>query len=370
MTVAGMDDAARYLYEAGKCFEQMIDFGEIDSLLIEAGLPNAPVPAQQVEQNNAAAEQGEGFLHKAFDAIRNMIKSLMESLSNFTSYLFASKGEKAQYKDFVKQAQNDPELGNKKITYNSYKKQMELYEREIANAIDIEKAIDEGRPADIDGTISRLQGLIGSTAGAVTTSIALRTLEQIAKDDQGAAEKIRMFMQHNMGFLDRAESVLNKHRIKKFQKNIDVAAGKKGALSRLIVQAGRKWDHMRHEEDKSLGDSLAQVAGELKKDLAKPGPLKFTSQVVRDVATSGAAKDLMTSQDPAAKNIRALAGQGVDMYRAYAKGGELGLADKAREKLGLKTSVQKNAEKAEKLKEQEMEKNARTKNYLRFGRTR
>lgn len=230
------EESLNYLREA---YDGISNYHEIDEfvLLFEA---NDESTQEQVAKNTEASNKAQSGLKKAIDALKQLIANIIDAVTSFFNELFASKENKEAYREFVAAVKADPQLKDKKVSYNDYTKVMKEYDAAIAEAEKVDIALAQGKQADAEKSIRRLTELVSGSAQGIATSVGVEFLENLANSDELTAKGISLALQADRRILDNIEKSIGEKNANKFVKDINALAGTRISLRRLIIKLRQK----------------------------------------------------------------------------------------------------------------------------------
>lgn len=231
-----MDEALYYLMEAQEYIDSFVDISVADSFFEETD------EAKETNENNEKAKVGAvGSLKKAFQAMINAIKGLIEKISDFFQTRALTKEERERYAEFKRMIKEDPEFAKQKVTIADWREYEKAYE-EALKQLEEEAKKPDPKNEVIDIVIKKLTeelAAIGKegtdAAGRAAMSVTLSTAVDIADQNVTCAKAINYALRNELISLEQIEATLGKEEAAKFDKKIQAAA-KNGWLHRARVR--------------------------------------------------------------------------------------------------------------------------------------
>lgn len=224
---------ADYMNDLSLIREYMKDWVEIDeySLLFESD--SDPVVKAQAK-NEEVSQKSSNVLSRMIQGVINMIKSIIESITNFFEELTLDGDEKDAFQNFREQMKKDPKLKNVKVTVQDFRKINEEYDKLLKKGeTELRKAkADENH--GLSGIIKEFEEAakkkIEPASLIVTSELALK----IAESDQNSARALKVALNHDKAFMEQLEKNFGKREANKFKKRIDNAS-EMTVLTRLMI---------------------------------------------------------------------------------------------------------------------------------------
>lgn len=208
-----------YLMEADKCIAQMTEVSVYQSVFeATEGDPGA-VAAEQ--KNEALGQQSASLIEKAINAIKALYQKIKDTIGNIFAYFKLDKNEKAQYEEFIKKCQIDPELKGKKVTVKDWKKIDAEYAKvvdEIKKEIELAKKGTE-KPGIIETLKNKITG-VSSFAKKATIQVALDQLAIRAKYNKDFATRLEDFCDKDIFILNQLSKEVGHKEVNKFKKKV------------------------------------------------------------------------------------------------------------------------------------------------------
>lgn len=311
------EESLNYLREA---YDGISSYHEIDEfvLLFEADKESTK---EQVAKNTEAVNKAQSGLKKAIDALKQLIANIIDGITSFFNEVFASKDKKEAYREFVAAVKADPQLKNKRVSFNDYSKIMKEYDEAIAEAEKIDIALAQGKQADAEKSIRRLTELASGTAKGVATSVGVEFLENLANSDELTAKGIALALKADNKILDNIEKSIGEKNANKFVKDINALAGTRISLRRLIIK-------IRQKKYRTIEDATTDFIGSCKKTFSSKGGIISSILSPRGLLKRAAGNEqiqnIVKGKDEESKLIRDTA---VNIGRANRSGKLHGSAD-------------------------------------------
>ena len=260
--------------------ETMEDYHYIDPndlLLCEAGLKEMP----EEQENKGILGTVGGMLKTLLDQCKKIIGSILGSLKNKIDYVFLTPEEKEKFQAYQKAIQENPALGQQKITvqdwtkieysYNeAFKRAEELSAKIAQKQISMEQAKQE--EAEI---LSSIGNLLGKGGTLVTVEVALK----MAAGSVESAKKIDQILQDNQLLLQKIDQQLGEGEAAKLQKKVKKYT-QETYLTKLKAQIFGK-------KEKDISQVLHETLDEITKLNSFSGKVRFASSHKGMIANAG-----------------------------------------------------------------------------------
>lgn len=243
-------DSAIYALECViASYEPISDYQEI----FEADNPQV----QQQAANNAQQEQqGESFVMKAIQAIKNMIKQMITNIKNFFQTLTMSKDEKAKYQAFLQKCKNDPQLKGKKITLTDYRKVNAEYEALIKEAETAISNMKEGQPTAIDNLVEKMKNGIKGVAKGASVVVTAEVIDKMAASNQEIAEMVYKKLREDERVMEVLEEQMGHAKARDFKARMRLFSSK-CKLKQMVVK-------LRYKQYSNAKECVEQTFREMK----------------------------------------------------------------------------------------------------------
>lgn len=260
--------------------ETMEDYHYIDPndlLLCEAGLKEMP----EEQENKGILGTVGGMLKTLLDQCKKIIGSILGSLKNKIDYVFLTPEEKEKFQAYQKAIQENPALGQQKVTvqdwtkieysYNeAFKRAEELSAKIAQKQISMEQAKQE--EAEI---LSSVGNLLGKSGTLVTVEMALK----MAAGSVESAKKIDQILQDNQLLLKKIDQQLGEGEAAKLQKKVKKYT-QETYLTKLKAQIFGK-------KEKDIAQVLHETVDEITKLNSFSGKVRFASSHKGMIANAG-----------------------------------------------------------------------------------
>jgi hypothetical protein len=222
-----------------------------------------PETTNQLKTNADAADKTDSLLRRAINKIKEIFGKIKQGIRNIIEYWGAGKDEKAEFEEFCKKAQSDPNLKNQKVTFHDYRQLMADLDK---NCADYEKEYTEFKNSQLEENPNLLKKIetklqqagikSKEIAQAEASSFTLEVAIRYAQQSRDHAKKVQNWLNFDLGLVDAIEKELGSKEIRKFQKKI-----KKLNSSLRIIRAiagGRE------QEYKTLQDAISESTHSIK----------------------------------------------------------------------------------------------------------
>lgn len=242
-----------YLIEANKCLDDYVELSEYQSIF-EASTSDE---IAEIDANNEKiTKKSESLFRKALNVIKELLKKIKDSISNFFDYLGLTSNEKSLYNKFKKAIKENPEFGRKTVTVKVYQNIEKSYGNAIKRA---EQEYDRYKKEESENRPDLMKIIMDdakSGVKTVTKTVTLNALLHMIKDNVNQANLIKSAIKSDERVMDYLEKQFGKEGAKKI---------KKTANSRTSLLG---WRHMiaklRHDESKCLIDSVTASLTDVK----------------------------------------------------------------------------------------------------------
>ena len=231
-----MDIALQCFMEAQSYIDSFYDIPLSDMIFEET-----EEVKEKIEHNEKAKNGALSSIGKMIDALINMVKELMNKITNFIREGFLSKDERAKYKNFKEMVKSNPDLASKKVTIEDWR----AYEKAYDDALKkLEEEANKPNPSlDIaNGIVEALSKTIESyasegtdIAARVAIQTTLDTAIDIADKNVTCAKAINFALQNELIKLDNIKEQIGEKEVAKFEKKID-RLSRAGAIHRIRVK--------------------------------------------------------------------------------------------------------------------------------------
>lgn len=261
-----MDAIANSYYEIGYYLEQADEalnrIVQVDSFseIFEAGNPEVK---EQIENNNEAKKDSQGFLSKAANALLNLFRNIKNSIQDLIYKTKLDKLQREAYDAFVAACKKDPSLKNKKIRVKDYRKICEEHDVILKEVEAADKAMSNGKNVDIEALKQKIANFGKGMGGAATTTLTIEALLNTASTNQAWARTAYTVLKSQEGLYQKLVDNIGEKQAKKTEKELK-------ALSKRI----------------SLRKIWLNVTGRTYKDVYQAMAASLKS--VKDVAVNGA----------------------------------------------------------------------------------
>lgn len=280
-----IDDCLYHLMEAEKC---MKDYQELD-IYTEIFEATDPKTAVQLKRNEKAISGTTNHLKAAFNAIIQMIRNLISSITDFFQKRLMKDSERQAYEDFKAACKNNPELANKKITVMDFRKFNKEYEQLLAEAEDTDRKLATGQDTPVEEIIKKMTEFCGGAAKGAMTAVGCEVALNYASSSREAAQKMLNVLKTDEQVHQQIVDAIGKKEAKKFEKSM-AALGKRATLRRKIMQmkgtASKSFEDAvlnTFKEVESIAKGASSVAGKLPANdpsKSKAGNLAATAKAV------------------------------------------------------------------------------------------
>ena len=230
-----MDEALYYLLEAQDYINSFVEISLVDSFFEESN------ESKELNDKNEKSRIGAiEALKKAFRALINTIKDMIDKFGDFFRTKALSSEERERYAEFKKMVKDDPDMAKRKITIDDWKRYEKAYE-EALKELDAEAKKSDPRSDVINDIIENLKKNISNLAGdgkdatsRAALSVTLSTAVDIADQNVTMAKAINFALKNELIKLEDIEKSLGHDVVAKFNKKIE-AASKNGIIHRAKV---------------------------------------------------------------------------------------------------------------------------------------
>lgn len=277
-----MDCALYYINEANKCLDSVKELSIYQSVF-EATEGDDYFIALEDENNNNI-EKGTSFIQKAIDAVKALITSIKDAISNFLQWLKLKPDEKQAYDEFAKNCREHPEFAKQKVTVKDWKvidgeynKVVGEMEKEIRRLKNGEQEANQSKIDEMKNGMKKVAHLAGT---AVVTINADQLLTRAKYSEQKAME-LEDRINYDLGFTMSLERELGHKETKKYIRKVRALnsritlvrylAGARRQMTDIHKQAAREERALIYAKNKSLAKVMIKHGGEVgitKRDIA------------------------------------------------------------------------------------------------------
>lgn len=197
-----------------------------------------PEIANTMETNNKIEQKTESVLKKACQAVRTLIDKILDSIQNFFQKITMSKGDRASYEEFLKQAAENPNMKGKKITVKDWRKINAIYDeslKEIESQIKLaEQGKEEEATRKANEIIEKTKKRIAEVSSATITILGMDSARKIADSSKETAKLMKYALKDEGAVMKHLENTVGKKGAKKFKNQIE-SDGKLISLHRMKV---------------------------------------------------------------------------------------------------------------------------------------
>lgn len=231
-----MDEALYYLLEAQSFIDSFVDISLADSFFEDTDEAKDAVAHNEKAKTGAIAS-----LKKAFHAMIEAIKNIINNIADFFRTRALTPEEKKRYEEFKQMVKSDPDFAKQKITIDDWKEYEKAYDEALK---ELEAEANKPNPSSeiIDKVVAELtekiKGLADKgkgVAGRAAMSVTLSTAVDIADQNATCAKAINLALKQELISLEDIEKTLGADAAAKFEKKIERAA-KNGFLHRARVR--------------------------------------------------------------------------------------------------------------------------------------
>lgn len=176
-----------------------------------------PIQANTIQQNEQQKTQSTNHLLNAINAIKNMITSFINRISEWFQKLTMSNKEKELYERLQQALRNDPSLANKQVTIKDFRKSKEEYIRLMNQLENAEKA---GNVSEMDGLLGTIKQALGGVLNGTTVTVGMQAAMNIAQSNKDMARIINAQLQSDSKWMDMMSRAVGNKQAQKFQKDI------------------------------------------------------------------------------------------------------------------------------------------------------
>lgn len=210
---------------------------------------------EEVVQNQENGNKSVGFLKKAINAVKEMIKRIVDSVTTFFQTMFMGKDEKDKFKKFKEAVKNDPEFAGKKVTVKDFRDISKRYQ-EALNVIDNGIAATQKAKADKAAQIAeqvtnKAQAILKGVGDTTKAVFSVDTALRLAEGNRSIAKWINSKLNEESYAMRYIESQLGNERARDFKKRVE-SSTKLLSLHRMKVMVLGQYH-------KSMSGSLNQV---------------------------------------------------------------------------------------------------------------
>jgi hypothetical protein len=231
-----MDEAYFYLREAQAYIDSFIDISLEDSFF------EATEEAKKANINNQKATTGAlGALKNAFDALIELVQTIISSIGNFFKSLF-SGSERKQYDDLRKKIKNNPELGKQRVKVEDFEEYDKCYEqalKELENELKKDDPSVENSNAIVEKLQASLEKLATEKASRVAYVTTLDTALDIADRNTTLAKAMNYALEKELINLEDVRKKLGDKEVDKFEKKMKKLSNA-GIIHRIYVNTIKK----------------------------------------------------------------------------------------------------------------------------------
>lgn len=222
-----------------------------------------PETAAQLKTNAEGATKADSLLRRAINKIKEIFNKIRAGIHNLIEYWGASKDEKAEFEEFCKKAQSDPNLKNQKVTFHDYSQLMRDLDSDCA---DFEKQYTDFKNSELEenpNLLKKIESKLNEAgikskeiAQAEAASFTLEVAIRYAKQSRAHAQKVQKWLNFDLGLVDAIEKELGSKEIRKFQKKIKKLNSSLGIIR--AIAGGRE------KEYKTLQDAINESTHSIK----------------------------------------------------------------------------------------------------------
>lgn len=222
-----------YMNDLSLIREYMKDWVEIDeySLLFESD--SDPVVKAQAK-NEEVSQKSSNVLSRMIQGVINMIKSIIESITNFFEELSLDGDEKDAFQNFREQMKNDPKLKNVKVTVKDFRQINKEYDNLLKRGEEELRKAKADEKHGLSGIIQEFQEAANKKIEPMSLIISSELALKIAESDQNSARAIKVALDHDKSFMEQLEKNFGKREANKFKKRIDNAS-EMTMLTKLMI---------------------------------------------------------------------------------------------------------------------------------------
>lgn len=249
-----MDACSAYLHELDILMESYEEPPAYESIFEVADEEVAKATSKMAETQSKA----KNLLDKAIKSVKKIIQTAIDFIKNIFEFFKADKGERDEYRAFVKECRENPEFRKMKVTLHDYREINTAYEKELSAMENEYKRLKdeevENRPSlakDIKEGVEkvgrRTADILKGAGSAVTIEVALK----YAAQSKEAATAVKFMLDYDLGLINKLETELGKKEVKKFQRKVKILNSRISCLHWLAM--GRK------DQSKTLAECIKEV---------------------------------------------------------------------------------------------------------------